>query len=69
VKQVKISESKSYFVNIFDMEFMQIAVKHKKLKVNIGLELYDLLAKTKLNSHSFAYLAQVAMNILLDRFL
>lgn len=51
------------------MEFIQVAVKHKKLKVNIGLELYDLLAKTKLNSHSFAYLAQVAMNILLDRFL
>ena len=48
IKQIKISESKSYLVNIFDMEFINVAVRHKKLKVGIGLELFDLLAKTKL---------------------
>jgi len=37
IKQIKISESKSYLVNIFDMEFINVAVRHKKLKVAIGL--------------------------------
>lgn len=69
VKQVKISESKSYLVNIFDFEFIDVAVRHKKLKVSMALELYDLLAKTKLNSHSFAKLAQDCMDVLLDKFL
>lgn len=61
IKQIKISESKSYLVNIFDIEFINEAVKHRKLKVNIGLELFDLLAKTKLNSYSFAIFATDAM--------
>jgi hypothetical protein len=51
------------------MEFIDVAVRHKKLKVSIGLELYDLLAKTKLNSYSFADFAENAMQVLLDRFL
>jgi len=33
VKQIKIRESKSYFLNIFDMEFINIVVSHRKLKV------------------------------------
>ena len=37
IKQIKISESKSYVVNIFDMEFINVAVRHKKLKVGVGL--------------------------------
>jgi hypothetical protein len=61
IKQIKISESKSYLVNIFDMEFINVAVRHKKLKVAIGLELFDLLAKTKLNSYSFSNFATDAM--------
>jgi hypothetical protein len=44
-------------VNIFDMEFINVAVRHRKLKVGIGLELFDLLAKTKLNSYSFSNFA------------
>ncbi len=39
------------------MEFINVVVKHKKLKVGIGLELFDLLAKTKLNSYSFSVFA------------
>lgn len=69
IKQIKISESKSYLVNIFDMEFINVAVKHKKLKINIGLELFDLLAKTKLNSHSFSIFATDTMEVLIGRFL
>ena len=46
-----------------------MAVKHKKLKVTIGLELFDLLAKTKLNSYSFSIFATEAMEVLIDRFL
>lgn len=44
-------------VNLFDIEFIYVAVKHRKLKVTIGLELFDLLAKTKLNSYAFALFA------------
>ena len=44
-------------MNIFDMEFINVAVRHRKLKVGIGLELFDLLAKTKLNSYSFSNFA------------
>ena len=51
VKQVKIRESKSYFLNIFDMEFINVLVSHRKLKAEIALELFDLLAKTKLNNY------------------
>lgn len=69
VKQVKIRESKSYFLNIFDMQFMNVVVNHKKLKAEIGLELFDLLAKTKLNNYEFATLADRAMDTLLDRFI
>ena len=69
IKQIKTRESKSYFVNIFDMEFINVVTNHKKLKVAIGLELFDLLAKTKLNSYSFATFADEAMSTLLDRFL
>ena len=69
IKQIKISESKSYLVNLFDIEFIYVAVKHRKLKVTIGLELFDLLAKTKLNSYSFSIFATEAMDILIDRFL
>ena len=61
IKQIKISESKSYLVNLFDIEFIYVAVKHKKLKVTIGLELFDLLAKTKLNSYAFSIFATEAM--------
>lgn len=51
------------------MEFINVVTNHKKLKVSIGLELFDLLAKTKLNSYSFATFADEAMSTLLDRFL
>ena len=37
VKQVKITENKSYFLNLFDMSFIKIACEHKKLKVNSGI--------------------------------
>ena len=33
------------------MEFINIVVAHKKLKPDIALELFDLLAKTKLNNY------------------
>jgi hypothetical protein len=69
VKQVKIRESKSYFLNIFDMEFINVVVNHRKLKPEIALELFDLLAKTKLNNYEFAPLADRAMDTLLDRFI
>lgn len=69
VKQVKIRESKSYFLNIFDMEFILVLVNHRKLRPDIALELFDLLAKTKLNNYEFAPLADTAMQTLLDRFL
>jgi hypothetical protein len=69
VKQIKIRESKSYFLNIFDMEFINILVNHRKLKVDIALELFDLLAKTKLNNYEFAPFADSSMDILLDRFI
>jgi hypothetical protein len=69
VKQVKIRESKSYFLNIFDMEFILVLVNHRKLKPEIALELFDLLAKTKLNNYEFAPLADQAMQVLLDRFI
>jgi hypothetical protein len=51
------------------MEFINVAVKHRKLKVGIGLELFDLLAKTKLNSYSFSTFASDAMDVLIDRFI
>jgi hypothetical protein len=69
VKQVKIRESKSYFLNIFDMEFILVLVNHRRLRPDIALELFDLLAKTKLNNFEFAPLADRAMQTLLDRFL
>lgn len=69
IKQVKTRESKSYFINIFDIEFIQIVAGHRKLGIATALELFDLLAKTKLNSHSFAGFTDEAMGILLDRFL
>lgn len=69
VKQVKIRESKSYFLNIFDMEFILVLVGHRRLRPDIALELFDLLAKTKLNNFEFAPLADRAMQTLLDRFL
>jgi len=37
--------------------------------VEIALELFDLLAKTKLNNYEFAPLADKSMEILLDRFI
>ena len=69
VKQVMISENKSYEVNIFDFEFITSAVRHRKLRVNVGLELYDLLAKIKLNSPTFSKFASDSMEILMDRFI
>jgi|LakMenEpi03Aug12_release.lakeMendotaPanAssembly.Ray.scaffolds.fasta_scaffold375652_2 hypothetical protein len=51
------------------MEFINVAVRHRKLKVGIGLELFDLLAKTKLNSYSFSNFATEAMEILINKFL
>jgi sulfur carrier protein ThiS len=48
---------------------MNVVVNHKKLKAEIGLELFDLLAKTKLNNYEFATLADRAMDTLLDRFI
>lgn len=69
VKQIKIKENESYFLNIFDLEFIAVAVSHPKLKVDIGLEFLDLLAKIKLNNYDFTLLADQAMETLLDRFL
>ena len=69
VKQIKIRESKSYILNIFDMDFINIVVGHPKLKGEVALELFDLLAKTKLNNYEFAIFADQAMEDLLDRFL
>lgn len=51
------------------MEFINVAVQHKKLKVGVGLELFDLLAKTKLNSYSFSVFATEAMEVLIDKFI
>ncbi len=50
------------------MEFINVLVNHRKLKAEIALELFDLLAKTKLNNYEFAPLADGAMETLLDRF-
>lgn len=43
------------------MEFINVLVNHRKLKAEIALELFDLLAKTKLNNYEFAPLADRAM--------
>lgn len=51
------------------MEFILVLVHHRKLRPDIALELFDLLAKTKLNNYEFAPLANQAMEVLLDRFL
>lgn len=69
VKQVKIRESKSYFLNIFDFQFIQAVISHNKLRAEMALQLFDLLAKTKLNNYEYASLTDNAMATLLDRFL
>ncbi len=51
------------------MNFIKTAVQHKKLKVNTGIELYDLLAKIKLNNNCYVQMANESMGILLDRFM
>jgi hypothetical protein len=69
VKQIKIKENESYFLNIFDLEFIQAVTLHRKLSPEVALEFFDLLAKLKLNNHDFTKLADSAMDTLLDRFL
>lgn len=69
VKQIKIKEHESYFLNVFDLEFIAEAVAHPKLRPEVALEFFDLLAKIKLNNHDFTQLADAAMQALLDRFL
>jgi len=39
------------------MNFIKGAVQHRKLKVNTGIELYDLLAKIKLNNNCYVEMA------------
>lgn len=56
-KQLKISEGKTYILNIPDMEFIRSSVEHKKLKASTAVELMDFLAKTYLNSLVFWKLA------------
>lgn len=51
------------------MNFIKGAVQHRKLKVNTGIELYDLLAKIKLNNNCYVEMANESIGILLDRFL
>lgn len=51
------------------MEFITVAVSHPKLKPEIALEFFDLLAKIKLNNYDFTLLADQAMETLMDRFL
>jgi hypothetical protein len=51
------------------MNFIRTAAQHKKLKVNTGIELYDLLAKIKLNNNCYVQMANESMGILLDRFM
>lgn len=51
------------------MNFIRTATQHKKLKVNTGIELYDLLAKIKLNNNCYVQMANESMGILLDRFM
>lgn len=69
VKQVKIKENESYFLNVFDLEFITLAVSHPRLRPEVALEFFDLLAKITLNNYDFTYLARKAMDTLLDRFL
>ena len=69
VKQIKIKENESYFLNVFDLEFINSAVTHRKLSAEVALEFFDLLAKIKLNNYDFTKLADQAMGTLLERYL
>ena len=69
VKQIKIKENESYFLNVFDLEFITSAATHRKLSPEIALEFFDLMSKLKLNNYDFTRLADHAMEVLLDRFL
>lgn len=68
-KQLKISEGKTYILNVFDMEFIKAASEHRKLKVRIAIELFDFLAKTFLHDNVFGRMSRGIMEYLLDRYL
>ena len=68
-KQLKISEGKTYILNVSDMEFVLSSIKHGKLKVKTAIELIDFLAKTFLNDPVFWRLAYDSIEILCERFL
>lgn len=68
-KQLKISEGKTYILNVSDMEFILASIQHHKLKSTTAVELIDFLAKTFLNNPVFWKLAYDAMEILCERFI
>jgi hypothetical protein len=37
IKQIKIGENKTYIINVFDIEFFNGTVRHRKLRVAVGL--------------------------------
>lgn len=69
VKQLKISEGRTYILNVFDMEFVKAASEHRRLKVKIAIELFDFLAKTFLHDNVFGRMARTIMEYLVDRFI
>ena len=68
-KQLKISEGKTYILNISDMEFIKSSVHHKKLKASTAVELMDFLAKTYLNNLIFWKLSYESIEVLCERFI
>ncbi|EGR33928.1 hypothetical protein IMG5_030700 [Ichthyophthirius multifiliis] len=69
IKQIQISDNKSYFFNICDVEFFQISSQHSKLSLQMGIQLIDLLLKVYFNNLIFAQSVFNSIENIIQRFI
>ncbi len=54
IKQIQVSEGKSYNLNVFDIKFLDACSGHPKLTVKVAIQLLDLVAKIYTSNLIFA---------------
>ena len=58
IKQIRLTETLSYQLNIFDFEFLRQCAVHPRLKLSHAVQLVDLLMKIYTSNVIFARLCE-----------
>jgi hypothetical protein len=69
VKQLHVSQGKTYYPNLFDFEFFVALARHGKLMIRQAVMLLDLCAKIYINDLDWASACSVPFMIIVSRFL